>query len=188
MWKCCFSINRLNIILWNIRFEKSTFFQVDGKMNSDNLVFANISFHKMYFDCWLKFKQFFLTNFVRCVCFYIFIYCTSWFKQGIIFYFVFICWAGLYYYPKDKSKTMKDLVCLATFEVNDIYLGLNWKKKYKAPSDYCFAIKHPRLQQPKSVKFIKFLCAEDKATLEKWMVAMRIAKVWSFKICNSLNV
>lgn len=74
-------------------------------------------------------------------------------------------------------KTLKELVCLATFDTNEVYLGLNWKKKYKSPTDYCFAIKHPRLQQPKSVKFIKFLCAEDQRSLERWVTAMRIAKV-----------
>ncbi|XP_075990456.1 ras-associated and pleckstrin homology domains-containing protein pico isoform X2 [Anticarsia gemmatalis] len=84
--------------------------------------------------------------------------------------------SGLYYSPKDKVKTLKELVCLATFDTNEVYIGLNWKKKYKSPTDYCFAIKHPRLQQPKSVKFIKFLCAEDQRTLERWVTAMRIAK------------
>lgn len=84
---------------------------------------------------------------------------------------------GLYYSPKDKVKTLKELVCLATFENNEVYLGLNWKKKYKSPTDYCFAIKHPKLQQPKSVKFIKFLCADDQRSLERWITAMRIAKV-----------
>ncbi|XP_063838116.1 amyloid beta A4 precursor protein-binding family B member 1-interacting protein [Ostrinia nubilalis] len=84
--------------------------------------------------------------------------------------------SGLYYSPKDKVKTLKELVCLATFDTNEVYIGLNWKKKYKSPTDFCFAIKHPRLQQPKSVKFIKFLCADDQRTLERWVTAMRIAK------------
>ncbi|KAJ0183842.1 hypothetical protein K1T71_000265 [Dendrolimus kikuchii] len=84
--------------------------------------------------------------------------------------------SGLYYSPKEKVKTLKDLICLANFDTNQVYIGLNWKKKYKSPTDYCFAIKHPRLQQPKSVKFIKFLCADDEHTLERWLTAMRIAK------------
>jgi len=37
-------------------------------------------------------------------------------------------------------------------------------------------VKHPRLQQPKSTKYIKFLCAEDNASLERWMVGIRVAK------------
>ncbi|KAJ8946267.1 hypothetical protein NQ318_004636 [Aromia moschata] len=84
--------------------------------------------------------------------------------------------SGLYYFPKDKVKSAKDLVCLATFDNNQIYYGLGWKKKYKAPTDFCFAIKHPRLQEPKSTKYIKYLCAEDQGALERWMVGMRIAK------------
>nr|CAD7440010.1 unnamed protein product [Timema bartmani] len=84
--------------------------------------------------------------------------------------------SGLYYWPKDKVKSSRDLVCLATFDVNQVYYGVGWKKKYKAPTDFCFAIKHPRLQQPKSTKYIKFLCAEDEATLQRWMVGIRLAK------------
>jgi amyloid beta A4 precursor protein-binding family B protein 1-interacting protein len=54
---------------------------------------------------------------------------------------------------------------------------VGWKKKYKAPTDFCFAIKHPRLQQPKSNKYIKFLCAEDEDSLARWLMGIRIAKV-----------
>jgi len=60
--------------------------------------------------------------------------------------------------------------------VNQVYYGVGWRKKYKAPTDFCFAVKHPRLQQPKSTKYIKFLCAEDNASLERWMVGIRVAK------------
>lgn len=84
--------------------------------------------------------------------------------------------SGLYYFPKEKLKTPRDLVCLARFDVNQVYYGVGWKKKYKAPTDFCFAIKHPVMQEPKSSKYIKFLCAEDAISLEKWMVGMRVAK------------
>ncbi|XP_054271121.1 amyloid beta A4 precursor protein-binding family B member 1-interacting protein-like isoform X1 [Macrosteles quadrilineatus] len=85
--------------------------------------------------------------------------------------------SGLYYLPKDKVKTSyKDLVCLATFDVNQVYYGVGWRKKYKAPTEFCFALKHPSLQQPKSCKFIKFLCAEDQQTMHQWVLAIRMAK------------
>uniref|UniRef100_L7M7E1 Putative pico n=1 Tax=Rhipicephalus pulchellus TaxID=72859 RepID=L7M7E1_RHIPC len=83
--------------------------------------------------------------------------------------------SGLYYCPKGKSKLPKDLVCLTTFEMNNIYVGFGWKKKYKAPTDFGFAIKHPQIQT-KSSKYIKYLCAEDKLTLQRWVTGCRIAK------------
>ncbi|PSN41867.1 hypothetical protein C0J52_10233, partial [Blattella germanica] len=84
--------------------------------------------------------------------------------------------SGLYYWPKEKSKSSRELVCLATLDVNQVYHGVGWRKKFKAPTDYCFAIKHPRLQQPKSSKYIKFLCAEDQASLDRWVMGIRLAK------------
>ncbi|XP_011310496.1 amyloid beta A4 precursor protein-binding family B member 1-interacting protein isoform X2 [Fopius arisanus] len=97
-------------------------------------------------------------------------------KKGWKKYHFILRASGLYYWPKEKAKTARDLVCLATFDVNQVYYGVGWKKKYKAPSDFCFAVKHPRLQQPKSTKYIKFLCAEDSASLDRWMVGIRVAK------------
>lgn len=39
------------------------------------------------------------------------------------------------------SQLSKDLVCLTTFEMNNVYMGFGWKKKYKAPTEFGFAIK-----------------------------------------------
>ncbi|KAG8230194.1 hypothetical protein J437_LFUL009874 [Ladona fulva] len=103
-------------------------------------------------------------------------------KKGWKRYHFVLRASGLYYWPKEKSSTSghrppsHQLVCLATFDVNEAYWGLGWKKKYKAPTDYCFAIKHPHLQQPKATKYIKFLCAEDASTLARWITGIRIAK------------
>ncbi|XP_046397831.1 amyloid beta A4 precursor protein-binding family B member 1-interacting protein isoform X2 [Ischnura elegans] len=105
-------------------------------------------------------------------------------KKGWKRYHFVLRASGLYYWPKEKSSSSSlthrppshQLVCLATFDVNEAYWGLGWKKKYKAPTEYCFAIKHPRLQQPKSTKYIKFLCAEDGPTLARWITGIRIAK------------
>ncbi|CAD1471645.1 unnamed protein product [Heterotrigona itama] len=104
------------------------------------------------------------------------LYLKSDSKKGWKRYHFILRASGLYYWPKEKARTARDLICLATFDVNQIYYGVGWKKKYKAPTDFCFAVKHPRLQQPKSTKYIKFLCAEDNASLERWMVGIRVAK------------
>ncbi|XP_050451246.1 amyloid beta A4 precursor protein-binding family B member 1-interacting protein isoform X4 [Cataglyphis hispanica] len=104
------------------------------------------------------------------------LYLKSDSKKGWKRYHFILRASGLYYWPKEKARTARDLVCLATFDVNQVYYGVGWRKKYKAPTDFCFAVKHPRLQQPKSTKYIKFLCAEDNASLERWMIGIRVAK------------
>eukprot|EP00095_Tigriopus_kingsejongensis_P010664 maker-scaffold799_size95547-snap-gene-0.8 protein:Tk10664 transcript:maker-scaffold799_size95547-snap-gene-0.8-mRNA-1 annotation:"amyloid beta a4 precursor protein-binding family b member 1-interacting protein isoform x3" len=83
--------------------------------------------------------------------------------------------SGLYYAPKDGKKSSKDLVCLSTFDVNQVYYGAGWKKKYKSPSDYCFAIKHPQIQA-KAPKYIKYLCVDTEKEMHQWVTGIRIAK------------
>lgn len=82
----------------------------------------------------------------------------------------------MYYYKDKTSRSPKDLICLSTFDVNQVYYGVGWKKKFKAPTEHCFAVKHPCLQQPKSTKYVKYVCAEDEVTLQRWMSAIRIVK------------
>ncbi|KAG0717539.1 Ras-associated and pleckstrin y domains-containing protein 1 [Chionoecetes opilio] len=99
------------------------------------------------------------------------------------YYFVLRA-SGLYYCAKGKSsRSSKDLVCLTTLEVNQVYYGVGWKKKYKAPTDWCFAIKHPHLQA-KSSKYIKYLCCDDPETLSQWVMGVRIAKSGSSLLEN----
>merc|ERR1719445_2231301 len=93
----------------------------------------------------------------------------SWKK----FYFV-LRTSGLYYAPKGK-KSSKDLVCLTTLDVNQVYYGIGWKGKYKAPTEYCFGIKHPQIQA-KNPKYIKYLCVDSQKELHQWVTGIRVAK------------
>ncbi|XP_059469181.1 amyloid beta A4 precursor protein-binding family B member 1-interacting protein isoform X2 [Neocloeon triangulifer] len=77
--------------------------------------------------------------------------------------------SGLYF-----VKGRRDLVCLAPLDSNEAYRGLGWRKRLKAPTDYCFALKHPRLQ--KGLKYVHLLCAESQESLDRWMMAIRLAK------------
>ncbi|NXW45683.1 AB1IP protein, partial [Nyctiprogne leucopyga] len=82
--------------------------------------------------------------------------------------------SGIYYVPKGKTKTSRDLACFIQFENVNIYYGSQHKVKYKAPTDFCFVLKHPQIQ--KESQYIKYLCCDDQATLHQWVTGIRIAK------------
>ncbi|XP_062377635.1 amyloid beta A4 precursor protein-binding family B member 1-interacting protein isoform X2 [Sardina pilchardus] len=82
--------------------------------------------------------------------------------------------SGMYFVPKGKTKTSRDLVCLVQFDNVNVYLGKDYKNKYKAPTDYCFLLKHPQIQ--KESQYIKYLCCDDEATMTLWVTGIRIAK------------
>ncbi|XP_027015621.1 amyloid beta A4 precursor protein-binding family B member 1-interacting protein [Tachysurus fulvidraco] len=82
--------------------------------------------------------------------------------------------SGLYYLPKGKNKASKDMVCLVQFDNMNVYYCADYKTRYKAPTDYCFILKHPQIQ--KESQYIKYLCCDDEWTMNLWVSGIRIAK------------
>ncbi|XP_062983937.1 amyloid beta A4 precursor protein-binding family B member 1-interacting protein [Elgaria multicarinata webbii] len=82
--------------------------------------------------------------------------------------------SGIYYVPKGKTKTSRDLACFIQFENVNVYYGIQHKAKYKAPTDYCFVLKHPQIQRES--QYIKYLCCDDRQALHHWVTGIRIAK------------
>nr|BAM36370.1 amyloid beta (A4) precursor protein-binding family B member 1 interacting protein [Oplegnathus fasciatus] len=82
--------------------------------------------------------------------------------------------SGIYYVPKGKTKSSSDLACFVRFEKVNIYSTNNYKQKYRAPTNFCFMLKHPCIQ--KESHYIKFLCCEDEHKLLLWVNSIRTAK------------
>uniref|UniRef100_A0A8C6TLW1 Amyloid beta A4 precursor protein-binding family B member 1-interacting protein n=1 Tax=Neogobius melanostomus TaxID=47308 RepID=A0A8C6TLW1_9GOBI len=86
--------------------------------------------------------------------------------------------SGIYYVPKGKTKSSRDLVCFVQFDNVNVYYGQDCKSKYKAPTDFCFVLKHPQIQ--KESQYIKYVCCDDETTMKLWVTGIRIAKFLSF--------
>ncbi|KAM9349971.1 amyloid beta A4 precursor protein-binding family B member 1-interacting protein-like [Symphorus nematophorus] len=82
--------------------------------------------------------------------------------------------SGIYYVPKGKTKSCSDLACFVRFEKVNIYTTNDYKQKYRAPTNFCFILKHPCIQ--KESHYVKFLCCDDEHTLLLWANSIRIAK------------
>ncbi|KAM4544210.1 amyloid beta A4 precursor protein-binding family B member 1-interacting protein [Fundulus diaphanus] len=82
--------------------------------------------------------------------------------------------SGIYYVPKGKTKSSRDLICFIQFDNVNVYYGKDVKNRYKAPTDFCFVLKHPQIQ--KESQYIKYLCCDDAWTMNLWVTGIRIAK------------
>nr|XP_040578665.1 LOW QUALITY PROTEIN: abnormal cell migration protein 10-like [Lepeophtheirus salmonis] len=76
---------------------------------------------------------------------------------------------------------------LASLVDHQVYRGIGWKKKFKAPNDFGFALKHPRVQIKDECKHITYLCAESEGSLLKWLTGLRIIKNKDFLLDNYQN-
>ncbi|XP_061613507.1 amyloid beta A4 precursor protein-binding family B member 1-interacting protein isoform X2 [Phyllopteryx taeniolatus] len=82
--------------------------------------------------------------------------------------------SGIYYVPKGKTKSSRDLVCFVQFDNVNVYYGKDFRAKHKAPNDFCFVLKHPQIQMDS--QYIKYLCCDDAWTMNLWVTGIRIAK------------
>ncbi|KAK2895625.1 amyloid beta A4 precursor protein-binding family B member 1-interacting protein-like [Channa argus] len=82
--------------------------------------------------------------------------------------------SGIYYVPKGKTKSTSDLACFVRFEKVNIYTTNNYKQKYRAPTNFCFMVKHPCIQ--KDSQYTKILCCDNEHILSLWVNSIRIAK------------
>lgn len=92
----------------------------------------------------------------------------SWKKMN------FILRSNGLYFSKGKGK-QSDAICLQLLHETEVYSGVGWKKKYKAPTDFGFALK-PSLLQKNNPEHIKYLCTDNQETMRKWISLLRLAK------------
>lgn len=74
-----------------------------------------------------------------------------------------------------KQGRQTDVTCLQSLGEVDIYLGVDWRKKYKSQTEHGIALK-PAYVQKKTPKCTKYLCCDDEASLVRWLTALRLAK------------
>ena len=75
---------------------------------------------------------------------------------------------------RSPSSFQKDLVCLAKFENVELFFGLDWKKKFKSPSEFCFALKVTCIAQVSPQHVLSVLASLDtEEELEVYQIHVR---------------
>jgi len=103
--------------------------------------------------------------------------------------FVFILRStGIYYWPKERRSFRKSPAppaCLVSLSVNPpvrYYLGLDWRQKHKAPTEFGFAISQEQVSISGQPRLIH-LCAETEESRREWQTGLRVAqnkeRVWA---------
>ena len=79
---------------------------------------------------------------------------------------------NLFQTTKSKKGSVHDVHFVASLATVKVYNGIGWKKRYKAPTDFCFALKPPEVQEKKA--HIRYLCAENEFVKWGWYSMVRI--------------
>jgi hypothetical protein len=83
--------------------------------------------------------------------------------------------SGIYYSTKGKTRESHNLVCFVNFDGHNLYMGIDFKKQFKAPNNFCFALK-PDKVSTSVIKELRCLCGEDQETMLSWTAGIRLAK------------
>ena len=67
---------------------------------------------------------------------------------------------------------MHDVHFVASLATVKVYNGIGWKKRYKAPTDFGFALKPPEVQEKKA--HLRYLCAENEFVKWGWYSMLRL--------------
>ena len=76
---------------------------------------------------------------------------------------------------KSKKGSVHDVHFVASLATVKVYNGIGWKKRYKAPTEFCFALKPPEVQEKKA--HIRYLCAENEFVKWGWYSMVRINEI-----------
>lgn len=79
---------------------------------------------------------------------------------------------NLFQTTKSKKGSVHDVHFVASLATVKVYNGIGWKKRYKAPTDFCFALKPPEVQEKKA--HIRYLCAENEFVKWGWYSMLRL--------------
>ena len=79
---------------------------------------------------------------------------------------------NLFQTTRSKKGSVHDVHFVASLATVKVYNGIGWKKRYKAPTDFCFALKPPEVQEKKA--HIRYLCAENEFIKWGWYSMLRL--------------
>ncbi len=79
---------------------------------------------------------------------------------------------NLFQTTKSKKGSVHDVHCVASLATIRVFNGIGWKRKHKAPTDFCLALKPPEVQEKRA--HIRYLCAENEFIKWGWYSMLRL--------------